>query len=98
MSTCAFWTEKQIEEWLESETRLITLPDGSTRPLTDFRMTWVLYDDLIQIWGYTPEQFVRWAVEETTLHGITLEKAFGSIVAYVDEHVRNLRRQSQRPC
>ena len=89
----SFWTEKQIEEWLVSETRTLVMPDGSLFPLTNFHMTWVLYDDLIENWGYAPQQFVTWAAEETKLHNITFEAAFRSIVAFVDNHVRSLRQR-----
>lgn len=86
-----FWTEKEIEEWVTSETRILILPDGIKRPFTGYKLMWSIHDDLVWLGGYSPKQLIGWAVQETELSGVSFEKTFPAIIAYVDKHVRNLR-------
>ena len=78
-------TEKQMERWLESETRNIAMPDGDRRFITMFRLFWKSYDSLITLSGYTPEQISGWAVEEAGLQGMEFQKAFEGVIAWLDD-------------
>jgi hypothetical protein len=82
------WTDEETETWLESETRVLVLPNGITRPFTGLKLLWRLYDDLTNIHGYSSAQLLKWAVQETQATGVSFDIAFPSIVAYVDRHVR----------
>lgn len=42
-----FYTEKQIEEYLQNESRVLILPDGTKRSVTVNRLTWELLESLI---------------------------------------------------
>lgn len=84
-----FITEKQTEDWLIYETRDLPMPDGSFRPVTDFKLGWELYDLLLSISDYTPERLVGFALEESQLSGLPFEKTFPSCVAYLDRHLRD---------
>lgn len=84
-----FYTEKQTEEWLESEMRYLPMPDGSTRPVTAFRLVWSKVDSLILLNGHTLEDLVGYAVEEATLQRITLDRALTCVVAWLDNRRRD---------
>ena len=86
----SFYTEKETEEWLQTEMRELPLPGGGTRPLTGFHLLWVVYDELVEK-GYSPERLVGWAIEETELTGVCFERAFPGVVAYVDKHCRKAK-------
>lgn len=89
MRPVEFLTEKQIEGLLERETRDLPMPDGSLRPLTDFKLMWETYDRLILLGDYTPARLVGFALEETQLSGAPFEKTFPGCVAYLDHHLRD---------
>jgi hypothetical protein len=90
MGQIDFLTEKETEALLESETRDLPMPDGSFRPVTDFKLGWEIYDRLLFISDYTPSQFVGWALEEAELSGRSFEEMFPVVVAYVDNRLRDI--------
>lgn len=90
MGQIDFLTEKETEALLESETRDLLMPDGSFRPVTEFKLTWEIYDRLLFISDYTPSQFVEWGLEEAELSGRSFEEMFPVVVAYVDNRLRDI--------
>jgi hypothetical protein len=79
-----FYTEKQVEAWLETETRELPMPDGSTRPHTTFRLVWETVDSLVLLSGFSVAELVAFAVEETHLQKASFDDAFTSVVGYLD--------------
>lgn len=73
-----FWTEKQIEDWLTQESRVITLPCGTCRCISANRLFWENYDWMldVKLWGHSDAFFVdlamRWAAES----GHSFEESF----------------------
>jgi len=87
MQSIGFVTEKQIEAWLERETRNLPMPNGPCRSLTAFNLTWEKLDDLVELAGYTPARLVDFAIEESLLQKAPLEKTFPYCVAYLYDHL-----------
>lgn len=83
-----FRTEKEIEAWLETETREFPLPDGTRRKLGTMRLMWAVYDDILKAGGYTPEMIARWTAQEMSLQNLSLQDAFHCVIAYVDKHIQ----------
>lgn len=84
-------TEKQTEDWLKLETRNITMPDGSTRPISMFKLHWNGYDFLVAEWKtFTEEKLVQIALNDAARTGRSFEQQFPNIVAYA---YRTLRKQ-----
>lgn len=83
-----FYTETAIETWLEPETRDLPMPNGSTRPLTVFRLVWDKADSLVLLNGYTLEELAGFAAEEAMLKRISFERAFTGVVAWLDNQRR----------
>lgn len=87
-----FWTEKETEAYLVSETRNLPMPDGSISPFTTFRLIWLHFEDLTRLLGYTPERIVELAIQETEATGVDFETAFPAVVGYMESHL--LRRRA----
>ncbi len=85
----AFYTEKQIEAWLESETRNLPFLDGSTRPVTAFQLVWSKAESLILLDGYSMLDLTRYAAEEVALQRIDIDRAFSCVVAWLDNQRRS---------
>lgn len=89
-----FITEKETEAWLEQETRDITMPDGSTRPITHFKLMWNGFDFLTATPYYQPKPYytearlVEWAVMDAEGTGRSFEETFPGVVTYVYKALR----------
>lgn len=84
----AFHTEKQIEDWLESQTRDLVMPDGTTRPHTAFKLVWHTMDSLVEVSGYSPLELVEYALEEAHLQKMSFDEAFTGVLSWLDEQRR----------
>jgi hypothetical protein len=51
MSREFFINQREIDEWMTQETRILTLPDDSSRPVTENQTTWRSFDFIIET-GY----------------------------------------------
>lgn len=87
MGESVFLTEKQIEAWLEFETRRLPMPDGSHRPFTYFRYVWEKLDDLDLLAGYSPDRLVEFAIEENQISGVQIEKTLNGCISYLYDHL-----------
>lgn len=85
-----FITEKETEALLEQEIRNITLPNGSIRSLSSFRLTWDTFDKLIRHSRYTEEKLVKLGVINAEEKGLSLELSFQSVIAYVYHHFKDI--------
>lgn len=86
----AFYTDKQIEAWLETQTRDLPMPNGTTRPHTTFRLVWETVDSLVLTCGYSVVELTGYAIAETKLQNVTFEEAFDGVVAWLN-HEHNKR-------
>lgn len=84
----AFYTEKQTEAWLESQTRDLPFPDGTMRPFTNTKLMWETVDSLILIAGYSYANLVEFALDECELNNVSFDRAFPGVVAYLDGQLR----------
>ena len=84
-----FFTEKQTDFWLESQTRDVALPDGSKRPVRAPRLLWEKADSLVLQGDCTPAELVAFALNEVALQGIHFDAAYRSIVAHLDNRRRD---------
>jgi hypothetical protein len=76
------WTEQEIESWLESETRLIPMPDGREQPYTNTKHFWDAYEYVV-LWGYTPERIVELAIDDGEEMGRAFAMSFQNTVFYI---------------
>ncbi len=80
--------EEHTELWLTPETRIVTMPDGTTRPLTYSMLTWDAYDDLIDL-GYEHAWLISLAESrESWPEGLPFEMRLSSTIAYVHKEHR----------
>jgi hypothetical protein len=78
-----FWTEKQMEDWLQSEAREVTLPDGSRCLVRDIRLLWDHFDYLTSYTTYSEAKLVELALISKAETGRPFEQSFCNVVAYV---------------
>jgi hypothetical protein len=82
------WTEQQMEQWLKHETRTLTMPDGSRREHTAFKLVWDTADALVEEAGYTHAELIAWALEEAELQNASFDLAYTGVVKYLDDERR----------
>ena len=85
----SFYTEKQTEAWLTSETRDLPMPDGGTLTHTAFNLVWKAFDALILLNGYSRLRLVEFALEEIQLQDLSFDQAFTCVVGYLDNQHRD---------
>jgi len=85
-----FLTEKETEKRLESETRMLTLPDGKTVPVRGFKLTWNSFDLLQQANMFTAEQLIELAYSWSEREGIAFDTTLHNICAYAHEQAKKL--------
>lgn len=83
-----FWTEQRTEDWLNQETRTLTMPDGSQREHTAFRLVWETADALVEEVGYSHAELVMWAVQEAELQDASFDLAYIGVVKFLDDERR----------
>ncbi len=77
-----FMTEKEVEGYLEPETRVIPWLDGQDKHLTEMKIFWSAYDFLVDFNYYTPQALVALAVTNQQETGGTFEDNFHTVVSY----------------
>lgn len=82
------WTEKQIEDYLSDETRLVTDADGQLETVTMFRTYWITYDAVRVDDVYTEAELVSWAQRRVAKEGLDFADAFRSNLAHLDGEIR----------
>ncbi|MEE9398550.1 MAG: hypothetical protein V3V31_16245 [Methylococcales bacterium] len=83
-----FITNKETEDYLETETRDITMPDGSVRSFTGFKLMWYSFDYLTIAGNYTKNELVALAIRNAEKMGYSFEDSFPNVLAYIHQHVR----------
>ncbi len=79
----SFYTEKQVEEMLITETRELPMPDGSVRQHTDFHLMWNTLDYLMGNYEIDLEWFVNLGLMHAEESNLPFDKAFANMVGYV---------------
>jgi len=83
-----FITEKETEDYLTEETRVIPMPDGSQRAFSGFKLMWYSLDYLISTTDFTRKQLVELAVVNAEEMGYSFEDSFPNVLAYIHREVR----------
>ena len=91
MAHWGMYTEKQIEAWLELETRTLPMPDGASRRHRAMRLVWDVFESLVEDSGYSQTELVGYALEEAEIQGIDFEEAFRGTVSWLDDQRRRQR-------
>ena len=88
------WTEKQIEAYLQDETRELTASDGRKRVVTMFHTHWITYDAVRVDDCYTEAELVAWADRRVAEEGVDFTDAFRGNMGLLDLEIR--RQNGQR--
>lgn len=83
-----FLTERQIEDLLTSETRCLTVPDGSTQVVTADKLFWIRHDLLIEAYITTADTLYELTYMNMSSKGYCFSDAFKSIVSYIDNQTK----------
>jgi len=83
-----FWTEKEIESYLESQTRMLPRSDGSEQVMTGQKLMWDAVDFIIGTYTYTMRQLIELVEQNMERQQITFEDSFKRVVAYIHGHMR----------
>lgn len=75
-------TEKEVEGYLEGETRVIPWKDGHETAITQMKVVWSAYDFLIKFDYYTPQRIAELAAINQTEVGGSYEENFRCVVGY----------------
>ena len=85
-----FYTEKEIEKYLEYESRLLVLPDGQKESVTVNHLTWLQFDILHNIQACSHEELVTraydWFKEDGRYDFATY---FWNMVAFMFSHTKS---------
>lgn len=82
------WTEKQIENFLKDETRVLTRSDGQQVPLTLMKTYWITFDAAGVDNVYTETDLVAWAEERVASEGLSFTAAMQGNLGWLDHEFR----------
>lgn len=87
-----FFTEKETEEFLQNESRILILPDGREESVTVFRLTWEAFDLMQDTHAFTNQELIDWTYDwymrERKYNFATY---FDNLVAFAFSHVKKQR-------
>ena len=83
-----FITEAETEKWLERETRVLTMPDGSKRSFTDMRLMWRSLDYVTQTSTITEEFLIEVALDWGERENLDFEITFPNMLVYAHKELR----------
>lgn len=81
------YDDEETERWLVWETRVLTMPDGSSHLQREMRLVWAAFDALTQDFGYTQERLIEMCVEEAQLKNMPFSEIFGPAIALFDREL-----------
>ncbi|MDG1288087.1 MAG: hypothetical protein P8P30_11100 [Rickettsiales bacterium] len=82
-------TEKQVESYLETQTRKLPLPDGSVHVMTGMNLMWEAVDFITGTYTYTLAELVDLTQRNQEKQNCTFEESFKRVVAYIDKKARS---------
>jgi len=80
-------TEKQIEDLLVNETRMLPLPAGGEQVMTGPKLMWDNLDLIIRTRSFTLDEIIAFSRQTMSSKGYSFEEAFKSVVAYIDGRI-----------
>ena len=80
-------TEKQIEDLLVNETRMLPLPGGGEQVMTGPKLMWDNLDLIIRTRSFTLDEIIAFSRQTMSSKGYNFEEAFKSVVAYIDGRI-----------
>lgn len=83
----SFYTEKETEDFLKSETRMLPMPDGSIRQITKFSLFWHHFDYVVSKDTFNPVGIAEMALKDSETTGRNFETALDHIVHHAKEQV-----------
>ena len=83
-----FLTEKQTEDLLLSETRVLELPDGRAAVVTANRLFWYSVDLMIEANITTMDDLYRFTHMDMSAQNRSFTDSFKTIVTYIDKQVK----------
>ena len=83
-----FFTEKQTEEFLLSETRTLELPGGRIEVITANRLFWYSLDLMIEAYITTLDDLYRYTYMDMSAQNTSFADSFKAIVVYIDNRVK----------
>lgn len=81
-----FWEERAFKEYIEYETRVLSMPDDTSKIFTGLHIMWLSFDKLTEIYKKDPAWIIKLALEESEAKGAEyypFEESFPNIVAYI---------------
>lgn len=85
-----FLTEKKIEALLETEMRILTMPDGKSVPVRGFKMMWDAFDLIRNANMFTEERMIELAYSWSEREGIPFEKTLSNLIAYIHQQAKRI--------
>lgn len=79
----AFLREIEQEALLETEIRMLPMPDGSNYPYQGFQIMWNTLDFLVANYKINLEWIVQLALEDAKAEGRDFDISFRNIVTYI---------------
>jgi len=79
----AFLTEKQIEDYLKIESRILFMPEGGHEIVRANRLCWDIYDTIIELRDRTVEEIIDYTRQHMKMANLSFEEAFISIINYI---------------
>jgi len=78
-----FLTEKQIETYLEMETRSLAMPEGGHQIVRANNLCWSIYDGIINLKDYTSEEIIGLTRRHMSVAKISFEEAFINLIGHI---------------
>ena len=80
-------TEKQIESYLEEETRMLPLPDSSEQLVRGPKLMWDAVDFIIDTHTYTMTELINLTQDNMRKQDCSFQESFERVVAYIQSHM-----------
>ena len=86
-----FMTERQIENHLVSESRRLSMPDGSIRQVRQFRLAWSVFDNVQRMNLFSAEDMIAMSWDHMKRRGEPFETSFGRVIGSIHRRVKAIR-------
>ncbi len=85
----AFYTEKQMDDFLQSEERNITMPDGSSLIVNGSRLMWKHFDFLVDYTSFNEANIVKTTFSSCAETNLLFEAQFHEVVGFLSSFNRH---------
>jgi hypothetical protein len=90
MSREFFINQREIDEWMTQETRVLTLPDGSSQTVTENRTTWRSFDFIVETGYFSHSRLIELVASHADYHHKPFEHDFAGLLAYIHCEIRRM--------